>query len=107
MTMLHMQPGRKNATPMSASPHAGAHLASGASAAHLVVVARRTAPILSAVLAGASQQFLALSLMDSSRLRTATLMNAQEDTNAQAAEHSKTRSSPSISESRLVNMLPH
>jgi hypothetical protein len=107
--MLHMQPGRKNATPMSASPHAGAHLASGASAASLVVVARRTAPILSAVLAGASQQFLALSLMDSSSLRIATLMNAQEDMSAQdpATEHSKTRSSPSISESRLVNMLPH
>jgi hypothetical protein len=82
-SMRHMQPRRRIATLMHASHHAWARLASGPSAANLVVVARRTALTQSAALVRVSPQSLAHMPMVMSKPTPAILMNALEATCAQ------------------------
>jgi hypothetical protein len=81
--MLLMPRRKQNVTLMSASHHAWARSAPGASAASLVVVARRTALTPSAALVQACPQFLAPSKMALCKPKTATRMNAQQATCAQ------------------------
>lgn len=72
----HMQHRKGSATPMNASAHAWGGSVSGASAANLVVEARRTALTRSVRLARARQQFPVFMPMGMSRPRLAMSINA-------------------------------